>query len=466
MEGTMDGDAENLKAFLEGSMEFDVETLRRLSLIKENDHEEKKTKEKRKGISQAMKSAAQRFNSLRKRSSSTSEEFGTRRHLSFSNDEGSSFFCGFFYEEKKDIVDTHAGKYDSLRKKKFSFNPVRKSSENYYSSLGMSREEIEKVESLEFPSFPSKVVSSRNLILALTASGEIYSKGGKDINKCFLGKNDSDTISSKVSALEDQPIIDINVGPYHCLAATSTSVFAWGKNTIETITKSGIQIKRLGNRNAKEYSLPQEVEGIEGNIKAVSCGEDHSCVLTSKGIYSWGLNDRGQLGRSGIENQPTLIHFSSLETVLKISCGGQHVCVLTEGEIVYSWGDNSEGQLGIEGMPYSTNPIKLESVNEVFDISTGSKHTAILTSGGEVYTFGSNIYGQLGRKRTSLVGKMELPKQSIAYFVNCGEFSTAVIVDGELYVCGYLMGEGMSKHEETPKKFFKDKKNLIQSVAM
>lgn len=65
---------------------------------------------------------------------------------------------------------------------------------------------------------------------------------------------------------------------------------------------------------------------------SVCCGKNHTLLLLSDGeVYSWGLNDEGQLGISNKENQNTPIHIENLHNVYliyykiyNIKCGYTH----------------------------------------------------------------------------------------------------------------------------------------------
>jgi alpha-tubulin suppressor-like RCC1 family protein len=50
------------------------------------------------------------------------------------------------------------------------------------------------------------------------------------------------------------------------------------------------KLGQLGLGNDKKLSFPQEVKGIDGIIRDVGAGSAHSIVVTSKGVYSFGLN--------------------------------------------------------------------------------------------------------------------------------------------------------------------------------
>jgi alpha-tubulin suppressor-like RCC1 family protein len=76
----------------------------------------------------------------------------------------------------------------------------------------------------------------------------------------------------------------------------------------------------------------------------------HSVLLekNTKNVYSFGWNDRGQLGLGDNINRsiPTLLNFEFDGNIINISLGEHHSMVLTDKNKIYSFGHNSYGQLG------------------------------------------------------------------------------------------------------------------------
>lgn len=87
-------------------------------------------------------------------------------------------------------------------------------------------------------------------------------------------------------------------------------------------------------------------------VKDASCGENHSCFLTTKGfVYSCGKNVSGQLGigfYSEKEFRPIVVRLrNNFDTIKQVACGANHTLLLTKNGMVFSSGANNEGQLGL-----------------------------------------------------------------------------------------------------------------------
>ena len=81
-------------------------------------------------------------------------------------------------------------------------------------------------------------------------------------------------------------------------------------------------------------------------------------------VYSWGINEYGQLGHGDTKDRyiPTLI--DGLNKIKKIYCGGDYTMAINgnkinfqkywnlklENDELYVWGDNRNGQLGLDNI--------------------------------------------------------------------------------------------------------------------
>jgi alpha-tubulin suppressor-like RCC1 family protein len=91
------------------------------------------------------------------------------------------------------------------------------------------------------------------------------------------------------------------------------------------------------------------------SVSIVACGEYHTLAVCQDGtLWSWGRNQCGQLGHGDKkENKyktPTQIIALAKKICIKAAAGGQHSMVLTDANKIYSWGLNNFGQLGIGNM--------------------------------------------------------------------------------------------------------------------
>lgn len=117
------------------------------------------------------------------------------------------------------------------------------------------------------------------------------------------------------------------------------------------------------------YIAPVEAS-LDFAIKHVSCGEEHTALLTPDGkLFLMGSNACGQLGLKVKRSSNSIESFSTDEDgrgsnkyfepipvelpdpsliIVKVACGEQHTLALTKQGLVYSWGEARYGALGID----------------------------------------------------------------------------------------------------------------------
>lgn len=82
-------------------------------------------------------------------------------------------------------------------------------------------------------------------------------------------------------------------------------------------------------------------------IDDIKMGEYFTIAMSTKGyVYTWGMNDKGQLGinsEAPYSFEPVAVSSAKgnlSKAVQKIDCGLKHCIVLTKDYQLYSWGSN------------------------------------------------------------------------------------------------------------------------------
>jgi alpha-tubulin suppressor-like RCC1 family protein len=188
------------------------------------------------------------------------------------------------------------------------------------------------------------------------------------------------------------------------------------------------------------------------NIKSISCGQNHTILLTKDGfVYSVGYNANGQLGNGSVVSSKNFALCTNIDniqgTIKAVSCGSLHTMVLTNSGKIYGTGQTDFGQLGIgTNVPNQKNIFTLSSFNfseeTVQSISCGSTFTAVLTTSGKLYTTGYNFYGQLGLGNTQNQLSFTLCNSiSNVESIHTGQNHIMVLTkDGKIHGCGYNSG--------------------------
>ena len=206
----------------------------------------------------------------------------------------------------------------------------------------------------------------------------------------------------------------------------------------------------------------------------ISSGDSHTLALTTSGnVYSWGLNNFGQLGDSTNINRsvPTLVSFAGLESgerIDKVSAGGNYSFAVTTLGRVFAWGWNGNGQLG-DGTTMNKSSPTLISFNglevgeSIEKVNAGENHSLAVTTLGRVFAWGLNNYGQLGDGSTSQRNLPTLVRfsglkigEKIMNLSTGDSHSIAVTTDGSVFTWGWngggQLGDGTTTNRFNPQK--------------
>uniref|UniRef100_A0A8C5LHF5 Regulator of chromosome condensation 2 n=1 Tax=Jaculus jaculus TaxID=51337 RepID=A0A8C5LHF5_JACJA len=143
----------------------------------------------------------------------------------------------------------------------------------------------------------------------------------------------------------------------------------------------------------------------------------HSLLITTEGkLWSWGRNEKGQLGHGDTKRveAPRLIEGLSHETIVLAACGRNHTLALTETGSVFAFGENKMGQLGLGNQTDAVpSPAQIMYNGQpITKMACGAEFSMIMDCKGNLYSFGCPEYGQLGHNSD---GKFIARAQRIEY---------------------------------------------------
>ena len=136
--------------------------------------------------------------------------------------------------------------------------------------------------------------------IALTTAGEVWSWGCND--DCALGRGGAENVPGRVRGLLNGRFVQrIACGDSHSIALDSEGrVFAWG-------TYKGADGYLGFDAKTKKQAEPRFLTDVwkqYGEASEVSCGNDHTGVVTRSGqAVVWGYNGQGQLGKAFVERE-------------------------------------------------------------------------------------------------------------------------------------------------------------------
>ena len=100
---------------------------------------------------------------------------------------------------------------------------------------------------------------------------------------------------------------------------------------------------------------------------------NHSLTLKSNGqVWSWGLNDYGQLGDNTLLDKSSPILVVGSHSFVELSAGFSHTIARKSNGEVWSWGYNSFGQLGDNTTESKSSPILVVGSHSFVEIFAGA----------------------------------------------------------------------------------------------
>ncbi len=163
-------------------------------------------------------------------------------------------------------------------------------------------------------------------------------------------------------------------------------------------------VEKGTNGTGRKRTFIKVAESIDGlsnsNMQEISCGNSFCLARDINGrVFSWGLNNYGQLGESEnhAEFTPNMINYLKTQKIEKIACGEYFALALNDKGKVYSWGIGNNGQLGHGNKSDVKVPKIINLDDTITDISCGDMHSVLLNKSGQVYVFGNGRDGQMGR---------------------------------------------------------------------
>lgn len=317
--------------------------------------------------------------------------------------------------------------------------------------------------------FPD-VVTFESTTVALKADGTVWTWGyGADYG---LGYNETSnqTVPVKVPNLDN--VIKIAAGSNHILALKRDgSVWAWGTNTYgqlgrgsNTLAETPIQVK------------DESGYGYLTDIKHIACGNKVSMAIDNSGnLYTWGLNNYGQLGINNRVNQTLPVKNTYLTNVRKITSGNKTGYALTDDGKVYGFGYNGYGEIGDGTKTQRIYPVQTTNMSDIIDIAaTNSEQVFALKNDGGVYAFGNSTLGattDVGGAVPKLIAGEDGTRLKNAIDIAAGYNTGAVITtDNEVLAWGLngygQLGNGSKTNAQIPTKVMEEENKPLSDIFL
>jgi len=261
--------------------------------------------------------------------------------------------------------------------------------------------------------------------MAVTTDGQLYTWGGNRHGQLGHGSTSNELLPREVASLEGKNVKLISCGYFHSACVTDEGhIYTWGCGGFG----------RLGHGERQKRVKPKAVAALYGrNMRAISAGYQHTAAVTADGqVYTWGGNVHGQLGHGNLTNEivPRALPMLEGQNVRMIACGAHHTAALTASAQVYTWGMNNCGQLGHGDKVDSSAPKLLSALKSkpVAKVMCGYLHSAAILGDGKLYLWGDMDYGRAQRPSTSPTHIDDLTQCRMAC---CGDYHITVIAEAQ-----------------------------------
>ena len=184
--------------------------------------------------------------------------------------------------------------------------------------------------------------------------------------------------------------------------------------------KTKVKITDITN-NISTYIYVEVVNNVKIDVQN---GKNFTIAIKQNGtVWSYGLNDNGQLGTGDNENKTEPTQVVGLSNVKQIATGYSHSLALLSNGTVYSWGLGTNGQLGNGAESNSTQPVKVDGISNIVKIDAYKNKSIALDSTGKVYIWGethSNLPMRVvfSEKIVDISGNLILTEKGYVYNIS------------------------------------------------
>ena len=267
---------------------------------------------------------------------------------------------------------------------------------NSYGQLGinnvLARSSPVQVGSTPGPATSWSEASAGNThAMALRPDGTLWTWGSN--NKGQLGDNSVTYRSSPIQVGSSTTWSQVGGGQTYSMALKADgTMWTWGNNTQSL----------LGDNTTLERSSPVQIGALTTWSSIAAGGSGSMMALKDNGtLWSWGINNRGQVGDGTEINRSSPVQVGALTTWSKIATGGDNSAAIKTDGTMWLWGLNNYGTIGDELTFHRSSPVQVGALTTWSKVALGNNHTMAIKTDGTLWAWGRNNVGQLGDNTTA-----------------------------------------------------------------
>jgi VCBS repeat-containing protein len=165
------------------------------------------------------------------------------------------------------------------------------------------------------------------------------------------------------------------------------ALWSWGLN----------DAGQLGNGTTVNTATPILISDLAEAV-SIAAGPNFSLAVKSNGtVWAWGNNDSGQLGDNTTTGRPAPGQVQGLTGVVAVAAGESELSLALKADgTVWAWGTGGNGALGNGTTDSSLVPVQVNGLSGITGIAAKCNGGMALKSDGTVWTWGYNGFGEIG----------------------------------------------------------------------
>lgn len=197
------------------------------------------------------------------------------------------------------------------------------------------------------------ILAGHDYSFAIKKDGSVWSWGNNRFGQLGLGNYTDYSTPQQVSGVSD--VIEVSTSLYNGFALKKDgTLWSWGFNAVGA----------LGLGDTVNRNRPQQISMLSD---IVAMGGASFALKRDGSIWTWGDNHYGQLGLGSADvgpNHVVPVQVPALTGVVAITGNLQSVALKRDGSL-WSWGLNERGQLGLGDVPEQHSPQQIEAAMHV-----------------------------------------------------------------------------------------------------
>ena len=257
------------------------------------------------------------------------------------------------------------------------------------------------------------------------------------------GQLTGDSIAGLPVSVYPGQVLSFATGRAHsAMVLADGSLWTFGKN----------DRGQLGDGNTTNRTSPVRI--VEANVSEVAAGYGYTLFLKTDGsVWGMGRNHNGQLGDGTLTDRLSPVRILEANAT-GVACGGDFSYILKNDGSLWSFGSAGEDRRGVKND--DTNLPQQVMSSGVRAVAGRVNHSLILKSDGSLWSTGSGKWGRTGHGQ---YGKAHLPvkivENGVVGIATGNSHSLYWTNTGEVYVFGFngsgQLGLGTTLYVKTPR---------------